>query len=364
MKTIQAVRSCLLNTLFGLLIFSPALAQPPTVIPPEMVAARQLIVDSYLEKGVEAYLKFADQNPGTKLAAEALLQAAIYSSKEASQSIYQRIIRDYPRTGYELTARVNLLFLQTGYQDEKSYSTGVDQLVQSFGGPSLQQIRTAPQLGRLTEQILALPLDHQYAMLGAYHSVSGSLRQQRQYQSALALATFNRQTFAKFEKNYLLSDVIYNWIRVNGLDPNLQTKQVDKINPDLKVRPRRGNFGPRPRLTFQTSTGPLPTAQVSLSTSKFLLDGQDFRPQLSVRSRIDQSNGKHRREKPFEILRLSGRPAQPLTPGLHTLSIEIRVEGYQPGKPGLTTYNQTFRVNSPRDDDDDDCDDDRWDRDW
>ena len=364
MRTAQSSRSCLLAALLMMFVSSSLNAQPPTLFTPEFRAARQLILDSYIEKGVQAYLKIADLNPGTAEAGEALFQAAIYSPKEAKEAIYQRIIRDYPRTGFELTARCNLLWTQTGYQNEKAYSAGVDQFVQSFGGPSLQQIQTAQQPGRLTEQILALSLDHQYAMLGAYQSMCGSLSSQRQYQSALNLAIFNRQTFAKFGKNYLLSEVVYNWIRVNGLDPALQTARVDNVNPNLKVRPRRNNFGPRPRFTFQTSTGPLPIAQVSLATSKFLLDGQDFGPQLSVRSRIDQSNGEHRRQKPFEVLRLSGRPAQPLTPGLHTLSVEIRVEGYQPGKPGLTTYNQSFRVNSPRDDDDEDCNDDRWDRDW
>ena len=278
--------------------------------------------------------------------------------------IYQRIIRDYPRTGFELTARSNELWLQTGYKNEKAYTAGADQLVQSFGGPSLQQIQTSPQLGRLTDQVLALPTEYQYALSGVYQTLSGSLHDQRQFQSALTLAIFNRQTFAKFDENDLLSDIEFNWIRVNGLDPALQTSRGDDVNPTLKVRSRRGNFGPRPRFTFQTSTGPLPTAQVSLANSKFLLDGQNFLPQLVIRSRIDQSVGKHRREKPFEILRLSGRPAQRLAPGIHTLSLEIRVEGYRPGNPGLTTYNLKFRVYPNCDDDEDNADDDRWDRDF
>ncbi|GMU52804.1 MAG: hypothetical protein AMXMBFR33_19500 [Candidatus Xenobia bacterium] len=64
----------------------------------------------------------------------------------------------------------------------------------------------------------------------------------------------------------------------------------------------------------------------------------------------------------FERILLSGRPAQPLVPGRHTLEIVARSTGYTGSGPGLTRVVVEFTVGKGHDDDCDRREDDA--RDW
>lgn len=355
-------------TLFVLcaLTLKPLTAQERFSVTPEFRAAREFILTGYFDKGVQAFLKIANDNPRTVLGANALEQAAEYTSSPQDKAlIFQRLIAEYPRTRYEVAARASLLWFQYGYQNAQGYIQSADRLVTSFGGPSLREISQSQGLNRLSNQIWALPEEYQVGLSGVYKSLAG-LKATRlgQYQDALPLAVFNRQTFAKFDESGQLGrDVQFYWAQANRI--NFNDFKPILVDPKLRVRPRnnRLGFGPRPRFTFETSTGPLPTAQVNLASSKFLLDGKSLLPRLKISSHVNLKSGKHQKQ-PFEVIRLSGRPEQQLSNGPHTLEVEIRAEGYRPGGPGLTKQILNFYVRPNCDDDDDNAEDDRWDSEW
>ncbi|MEW6279744.1 MAG: hypothetical protein AB1758_14045 [Candidatus Eremiobacterota bacterium] len=91
-------------------------------------------------------------------------------------------------------------------------------------------------------------------------------------------------------------------------------------DPRVRVRsPKQGHVtGPRPRIRLETEVGDVRYDQVDLGRLELRLDGQDLKPYLKVRSKIDR---KLRPGKPFERLRLEARPPQPLAPGQPTVEL-------------------------------------------
>ncbi|MBX3110305.1 MAG: hypothetical protein KF743_14080 [Fimbriimonadaceae bacterium] len=364
---------CSLALIAGLtvLLGRPLIGQPvvnyePFVPTPEYRAIQDMINDGKPDTARAAFLALADKYPGTTLSGVCLNQAALWSERGEAQAIYERMRSSFPNSRFEIYARHSLLDLQYG-PNAAVWRAAADQLAQSYGGPSLQTILAGDHLNTMSEQIWALPQEYQMGLYSLYSEMCGSLSfTGGRYQEALPMAQFMRQTFWKFEtrSDQMAWEMELIWMRANGVKPS-EYKHVS-VNPTIRLRPRKnGVFGPRPRFTLELSTGPLPLNQVSLSQSRILLDGLDFKPSMKLRSYADlRPKKKKDSNKPFEVLRLSGRPAQPLSPGSHTLSLVIVVSGYSGTGPGKTTLDFPFRVTGPRDDDDDDCDDDRWDRDW
>lgn len=353
----------------ALLLVSPAEAREPLVQTAEFKAARKLILTSYFAQGVKAYLEIADKNPGTRLGAAALGEAFLSTSGvEQRKAILQRIVREYPGTADEIVARIDLIgFSFSSYQDPGGNLGAVEQLAKSLGGPSIAEILSRVDLLRLSQKIWGLGDEIQYGLVSAYIQLREDLRHLERFQDALTLAIFVRQTFARVDElGQLQRDVEMAWLRANSRSLNsLYSLDRPTVDPKLRVKGRRrGLCGVRPRFSFEASTGPLPYHQINLATSKFLLDGQDLSSNLEVSSHID-ARAAEGSKRPFETLRISLRVPRPLAPGIHTLVVEIRSDGYKPGGPGLTRYEHAFRCHPIEDDDEDDRDEQsRWDQDW
>lgn len=336
-----------------------SLSQPDR--PPEFQAARKLIVDGYFSKGVQAYLKIAADHAGTDWGAIALSEAASYSQTiPEKDALYQRLIREYPESRYAMAARSHQLVYQYGRHNAEAWLPHLDQLAQSYGGPGLQEILQARSLSVLTRQVLALSEDRQVGLYGIYSTMDTGLSYELgRRRETLPLDVFLRQTFARFDSSgELLDNLKLHWIRANQFSANGVRDYF--VDPKVRVKPHSRTTGPRPRWTFEFSTAPLPARQVELATSRITLDGVDFFPQLQVSSLVELQPSK--KNRPFEILRLSGRPASPLARGNHNLTLEIRAEGYPGSGPGLTRVECPFRVASERDEEKEDGDD--LDKDW
>jgi len=85
---------------------------------------------------------------------------------------------------------------------------------------------------------------------------------------------------------------------------------------------------------------------------------------MVVSSKVSH-NKSHRRFSFKEVVRLSGRPAQPLTKGTHILDVTVSVSDYQQRGntgPGKAHRTFTFFVRNGRDDDEDECEGAAWNR--
>ncbi|MEW6284275.1 MAG: hypothetical protein AB1758_37015, partial [Candidatus Eremiobacterota bacterium] len=139
----------------------PLQSQPPServyepfVPTPEYEMAERLLLQNRIEAAREIWARIAAQNPGTTLGAVSLFDQAKWSdTRQEAMAINQAIVTGYPRSQFEVNARLNLLNLQYGYTNMEGWIAAADQLAQSYGGPALEDILRGRDLDRLTARV-------------------------------------------------------------------------------------------------------------------------------------------------------------------------------------------------------------------
>lgn len=336
----------------------PEKVYEPFVPTAEYEEAWRLLEAYRFEEFQARMAEIAAANPGTTLGAVCLGKQSVWSEKSDRPRILNAIIAGYPRSRFEVWARLSLLNGQYGYSDMEGWLADADRLAQSYGGPPLAAILRGRDLDRLSAQVLALPVEIRYGLAQVYGSMQGGLVcQLKQYERAVPLVIFGRQAFSLYSDGQLGVKYVVTLART-GTWSRLSTNLVP---PTVRViHPRHGRHtGPRPKIRLELFTGDASIQQIDLTGSTFLLDGQDFRPRLRARIKVDESLKPGR---VFERILLSGRPAQPLARGRHTLEIVARSTGYTGSGPGLTRVVVEFTVGKSHDDDCDRREDDA--RDW
>ena len=302
----------------------------------------------------------AARNPGKTLGAVCLLQQARYTeSREEAKALYNAVIAGYPRSRFEIAARLSLLSPSFGNTDFDAQLAAVDRLAQSYGGPALAAILGGQNRDRLSAQVLALPLEFQYGLDSVYFDMLGSIGLEKErYRQVIPLALFHQQTFSLRGDGNTLA--VYFLVLAQGKNWN-SVLYNNLANPTVRVkRPKDGrSIGPRPKIRIELNSGDFTYSKIDIQQSKFLLDGQDLKPVLRMRLKTLENLTPG---KPFQRILLSGRPAQALSRGRHTLEIVARVSQYRGTGLGLTRTLVNFTVGKSQDDDCDRRDDD--DRDW
>lgn len=326
----------------------------PFVPTPEYRRAFRLVDEGDRAEGARLFREIAAQNPGTALGAESLFQAA-YWSETASlrQAAYLAIIEGYPGSSYEVHARKCLA--QIDHPGGSARLQAYDQLAQHFGGPALREILKRGDKNQVVSQFRRLPQEIQGGLVTIYVGIQDILHLTlRRKEDALQVALFNRQAFVFDEvaSQQAQSDIygILSEIKFGHPGSYAHLPSPPPQKPTVRVRyPRQGQrTGPRPRIRVECTVGDYRLSQVNLGTLEFTLDGQSLKPLMEVRSKIDTSL---KLEQPFERLRLSARPAQPLSPGTHTILLRV------PGGNSETLLSWTFVV-APG------CEDEADDEDW
>lgn len=337
----------------------PEKVYEPFVKTTEYEEAWRLLDASRFEEFRARMAEIAAANPGTTLGAVCLFKQSGWSESSDRPRILNAIIAGYPRSRFEIWARLDLLNGQYGYSDMEGWLADADRLAQSYGGPPLAAILRGRDLDRLSAQVLALPVEVRYGLAEVYGEMLGGLVcQLKQYERAVPLAIFGRQAFSMHSDGIISLEYILTKAKT-GTWSHLATKFV---SPTVRViHPRHARHtGPRPKIRLEMFRGDVSVEGIDLRRSTILLDGQDFWPRLRARVRVDKSLKPGR---VFERILLSGRPALPLAPGRHTLEIVARSSGYyQESGTGLTRTLVEFTVGKSHDDDCDRREDDA--RDW
>jgi hypothetical protein len=328
----------------------------------EYYAAMELIREagSARQQGINALLQLSQQNPRTTLGATCLFSAAMYGErKSVSIPIYQRIVAEYPNSGFELQARFALMSLQS--TTTESWFLGSDSLLRSYGAPTLAEVKQ--NQGQAVAKLRGLPLDYQHGLTEIYRQMKVSLQSPniRRYSDALLLSYFGREAFAydQASASSFSSGISYNADRLTGeLNPTTLI-----VAPKVTVRsPKGGKVGPLPRLRFETTLRNSRVAGVSSSDAQFFLDGVNVSKQVQVLSfRVNPTAKKH---QIYEQLLFGFQPTQPLVPGAHQFSMIIPTLGDQINPvivgPGVVRKTISFSVRQVERDCDDDKDNDHW----
>lgn len=352
----------------------PERVYEPFVGTPEYQQAAELLYDTSepdgrVEEAKQKFAQIATQHPGTTLAAICLLQQAKYSEDVASIPIYHAVIAGYPRSRFEVQARLCILDRQFPGRDRASvegFIAAADQLAQGYGAPSLQEISLGNNQVRLSKQVRALPLEIQKGLVSVYDEIqAGIANQLHEYGRVVPVDLFVRDTFVQFVGPQASQNVNMHFAAANPGTPPPGSGPF--ISPTIRlVKPKNKHTGPRPKIVLELRTGPFPTPQVDLSSVKVTLDGQNFLPNLVATTKLeDRRKGGQRSVE--QRLRLKGRPPARLSSGSHVLVVEAMAENYlsRGGTgPGRTLTSFSFSVSRNRDEDDDereDRDDDSWD---
>lgn len=344
----------------------------PFVASPEFKQAVALLSDTSdyagkLEEAKSLFAQIASRNPGTTLGAVSLFQQAKYTDAPACVSIYQQIIRNYPRSRFEIKARTCLLQVEysgDSKAEAKSFVSAGDRLAKSWGGPSLQDI--ARNRVAANNKLHKLSSERQDGLIGLYEQIASEQAEgAKDYEGSLALDLFLRDAKFPQGEGQLGWTVFYHTVQADlgKWPPPEKPRQQTHIDPKIRLLTHRKQVcGPRPKLVVEIDTS-YPGYPVDLSQLKITLDGQDFLPSLALTSdyRHEQRKGKLIIE---DRIRLAGRPARNLSQGTHTLNISAEVQTYKASGnvgPGKTVAQYSFRVGKSKDDPEDEHVDDCWD---
>lgn len=322
---------------------------------PEFVAAgKQAERDTPAAR--QQFLAIADQHPGTAQGAVSLFSAAHLSGNGPSnntvgprsplhgdcKAVYQRVINEYPNSRFEMMAREKLL--NGTEENDQAYIQQMEALLVQRGLPTIADITRDREAA--IDRFRAAPAEYRYGAMHIYECVG--LRYHR---------------LGREKEDWAL-ELFGSVIGLQGCYPDrfLREKQgiyyvaPPRINPTVRLLKPKKEAGRRPKIEVEITDGDFKQPQIDIPHLSFQLDGQELINRLHIGMKI---NKKLEEGKVFQILHLKYRPATPLTPGTHTLSVFAPTNGYQqePGT-GTTTASWTFRVEGGDHDDDHESDDD------
>lgn len=316
------------------------------------------LAGSEREQGLQALLALAQQNPDSTLGATCLFDAAAYCGNTSrSIPLYERIVQEYPNSGFELQARQGLLSQNTNTAGE--WFAGADALLQSYQAPTLAQVVANPSAA--VRQLESLPMDYQHGLIGLYQQYEEALSSSNinRYNEAIALCYFGRTAFAydSSATSAFSSGISYSTGELRGQKNFVQ----NVVRPKIKIRSPHGEVGARPKIRIETTLRDSSSCPVAPANSQFWLDGQEVSKEIRVRNL--KSNPLAGKNQIFEQLLLEYQPIQPLSSGRHTFTALILTEGDRVGDPngkGVSQLEIRFKVKPGERDCDDETDENKW----
>jgi hypothetical protein len=277
--------------------------------------AQEILLSWGYTSGYAAYLKVADDFPGTWYGAESLMTAYQWADPPHDLELMQRVVSEYAGTRWEMAARVEIIALENR-GDIAAEIAALDQLAQSLGGPSLARV-LAGDGPLFASQIFASPRRLQGDLYVVYQSLWLTMAQQYgQYREALQLALFLRETFSPLG---VKSGSGVSEIRMSlGLESGTSYEPANIV---LSVdSPSEGaTVQPQPTITAQIVGGDFDELGVDLAKLAVTLDGQDIKSQVAIHCEIDRTP---QPGEVFETITLTFTPEQPLAPGSHSFAVE------------------------------------------
>lgn len=306
------------------------------------------------EKARIGFLQYAAAHAGTTLGAHALFEVyKLTPQGPGATAVLQRISAEYPGSRFDLGAR--MIPLAVG--NPQKQVEDLDGLARSCGAPGLADIVQSGGSSRaLTRQVEGLPIEVRRGLKSLYlvmHSELSLPTGLGQPQRGLPLAVFCQQslglvrgTSAVPGEEIKFTPQIEWDMMLLGVPPVAQSR----VDPTVQIRSPRPDEvkGRHPKIQIQMTAGPRSNVPIDLSRVEFTLDGESILPLLKIGVMVNTEQ-----DKPFEKIRLTGRPQQLLDRGSHSLELTVPTLGYQGSGPGQTRLNWTFQVGRDKDDKDD-----------
>lgn len=322
--------------------------------------ATTALTDGDRDDGLRQLAQLASANPDSTLGATCLFTSASYSEQSADRlQIYQRIIQEYPRSRFEIQARLGIAMM--GSNSPAEFIAAADQLAATYGAPTTAQVIANPSQAGV--QYRALPLEYQKALAQQYSFLGPALRNSQRLRDSILMCQFGMDYVAKVDpddRSSFRNGSSGAVIELNGGHNDFRFPPP--ADPEVKVRTPQGNGpkGRRPKVRLEVRQRIAFSNLVDLNESTFQLDGVDVKPEVKVlKHTINPTPKKH---QVYERLRLGFRPSQPLTAGQHTFTAVIVVDGYKSPGPGRVSVSVPLRCIREQDDaeDEDGLDDEEW----
>lgn len=320
-----------------------SLAQPSqfTVHPPQKLTPELRVILGEGEYnpalGLEKIKALLAATSDTGLRASLLHQAAEFAGmanlKTEERTYLGQLIANYPNSDIEVNARYRMIDLDFHWDDYRGKLEARSQLVQRFGGPSVEQLsQRSPQAISQLRNLDAKLLEAMGYIYGKFTYLYLDLKDRDR---ALAFAQLNREMELGTETPREILQIY------TGKSWYGQTTQ----NPVVRViKPTSHRSGSRPRLVVEISDGDYREPQLNWEKFAIRLDSQDLKKVASYKSQFDT---KLREGHIFERLRVIYRPESALAPGPHTLVIYAPVYGYRGTGLGATRVEYRFVVPPP-----------------
>ncbi len=349
-------RWALLLLLSGFLS-GPAVGQPvrtyePFVPTQEFREAFRMVDRGEIRAGVQKFREIAARNPGTTLGAMSLFRVAFWAETSAEQrATYQAIIVEYPRSRFEIDARISLAELD--HPENLPQLQAFDEIVRAYGGPGLQEIVRANNRNQMVRQLRALPTEFQDGLAEVYETMVAILMNGlHRYEDALRLSMFMREAFTRGITSFRAAGNVFAILTIKKLGDRAFKElppPAPPREPDITIKKPRpdSQTGPRPKIRVECTAGDYRQSYIDVEKIQLKLDGQDLRPVMEVRSKYDPSL---RLNQPFERMLLIARPTQRLSPGRHTITLEVPARA-------MAQRSWSFWVSRARDEADDECED-------
>lgn len=292
----------------------------------------------------------------------ALIHFQWFNDDAGGLAVYQDVITRFPGSRFEVRARRYTLDHTIGWRRQPElWLQGQSEIVRSYGAPTITEITGSGNHDSLTERVHALPLEIQVGVMSIYtHCEVLFAFETGRYDEAIALGSFNRQTFmadAFSEYSPLASQFLQYALVAKHLGSG-EWKSAPVLDPVIERRgPKTGHKtgNRRPKISVEITAGDYLQPQVDFSKLEFSVSGLDLKPYARVDSHIDRKPGKG---KVYERLRLTARPPQPLADGTYEVRVVAPVHGYRGDGPGraATTWHFTVAHGGPHHDDEgEDC---------
>jgi hypothetical protein len=294
---------------------------------------RVLLGDGRVDESIQLLQKVIRENPGSNYEADARFElAGIYGwmKHDGDKMIneYETIIRNFPNTAYEFSAKSYLVFVR--YRKKSSFNTWIEQqnnLIVSYGGINVNDILKYSGKYRQdwADKIKSIPVQYRNDVIpDAYNDITDLLEgpELKRKDDALKILMFLRTYFPRSEAVRESIKDIQVSIQDN-IDINIRVNFPDDTTPPQirAITPHSGlSIGEdRPKIEIELTDGDISQAQVDLTKTFFTLDGQDLTDIMEVDSNINKCA---RLGPDFETIRLKYRPEKPLSPGCHTVYVK------------------------------------------
>ena len=332
-----------------LLLAQVALAQegwlysPYAPISPEDAAdfRRANEIRSYaFEESRDIYLRLANENPGTALGGDSLI-AAMYvqilrSDPVGVEATRQRLLTEYPRSRYEVFAKLYELDLRLSRLSNDAAIAEYSDFLESYGAPRLEGIMAGQGLDAATMQVLNLPFEIRMELAKVYYTgvalAGPGVRR-------INVAKFGHQAFGTTISPHMTFDSQIQ-SAIGEATGKTGLIGLESARPKLTVvsPTQNSTVGTQPIISFRASSGDYRYSQVSLLSLSVKLDGAEQKNKAVIRTDINESLAEG---VDFEVLTFTLSPI--LAPGVHT--VEVMADTGTPDTATTITWSFTVSEN-------------------